>query len=118
MTTLPGVDPTVPPSGDGCLECLAGAPPGWWFHLRRCVECGHVGCCDSSPSQHARAHFGETHHRYVQSFEPGEDWFWDYRGEGYVNGPELAPPRHHPEEQPAPGPAGAVPSDWVQRLNQ
>src|SRR5207249_10874412 len=42
----------IPPSGTGCVECLAEG--GWWFHLRRCAECGHIGCCDSSPSQHAR----------------------------------------------------------------
>lgn len=46
---IPGIDPDVPPSGDGCVECLAGADPGWWFHLRRCAACGHIGCCDSSP---------------------------------------------------------------------
>lgn len=80
MTSIDGVDPTVPPSGDGCLECLSGATPGWWFHLRRCAPCGHVGCCDSSPNQHARGHFAATGHRYVQSFEPGEDWFWDFVG--------------------------------------
>jgi Zn-finger in ubiquitin-hydrolases and other protein len=118
MSALPGVDPTVPPSGDGCVECLAAAPPGWWFHLRRCAQCGHIGCCDSSPSQHARGHFGATGHRYVRSFEPGEDWFWDYQGEDYVNGPALAPPEHHPKDQPAPGPAGVVPADWMRQLHQ
>jgi hypothetical protein len=48
------VEPTVPPSGNGCVECLASG--GWWFHLRRWARCGHIGCCDSSPSQHASAH--------------------------------------------------------------
>ena len=79
MTAEPGIDPTALPSGAGCAECLGGAPPGWWFHLRRCAQCGHVGCCDSSPSHHARAHFGATGHRYMQSFEPGEEWFWDFQ---------------------------------------
>lgn len=108
-------DPTVPPSGTGCVECLA--TDGWWFHLRRCARCGHVGCCDASPSRHARQHAAEAGHSVVQSFEPGEDWFWDYVAEDYVSGPELAPPHHKPLDQPAPGPAGRVPPDWRSRLN-
>ncbi len=66
----------VPPSGDGCVECLAMG--GRWVHLRRCATCGHVGCCDSSPNKHATAHFHSSHHPIVQSFEPGEDWYWCY----------------------------------------
>ena len=54
MTTVAGIDPTVAPSGTGCSECDAAG--GWWFHLRRCAQCGHVGCCDSSPQQHASGH--------------------------------------------------------------
>jgi hypothetical protein len=108
------VDITVPPSGPGCVECLASG--GWWFHLRRCAACGHVGCCDSSPSQHARRHARETGHRLAQSYEPGEDWYWDFEEEAEYEGPELAPPRHHPLDQPVPGPAGRVPPDWEQRL--
>jgi Zn-finger in ubiquitin-hydrolases and other protein len=66
----------VAPSGDGCVECLQmGAR---WVHLRRCATCGHVGCCDSSPNKHATAHFRTIHHPLVQSFEPGEDWYWCY----------------------------------------
>ena len=65
----------VPPSGTGCVEC--DGAQGWWVHLRRCVECGHVGCCDSSPGQHATGHATSTGHPLVQSFEPGEDWFYD-----------------------------------------
>ncbi len=118
MTDIPGVNPEVPPSGTGCLECLAAAPPGWWFHLRRCAECGHVGCCDSSPSQHARAHFLDSGHRYIQSFEPGEDWYWDFATDDYVEGPQLAPPTHHPQDQPVPGPAGVVPADWMRHLHR
>lgn len=67
---------TTEASGDGCVECLASG--GTWVHLRRCVGCGHVGCCDSSPGRHATAHFGTTGHPLVQSFEPGEDWYWCY----------------------------------------
>jgi hypothetical protein len=116
MTAQADIDPTVPPSGDGCVECLATAD-GWWFHLRRCARCGHVGCCDSSPSQHARRHFESTGHRVAQSFEPEEDWFWDFEAEDEVDGPPLAPPTHHPLSQPTPGPAGRVPPDWMQRLH-
>lgn len=108
------IDPTVPPSGPGCVECEATG--GWWVHLRRCAGCGHVGCCDSSPSRHASAHFEETGHPVIASYEPGEDWFWDYvRGKG-VPGPTLAPPTAHPADQPAPGPAGRVPDDWREHL--
>jgi len=109
------IDPTVPPSGPGCLDCEAAG--GWWFHLRRCARCGHVGCCDSSPSQHASAHAYAARHPVVRSFEPGEDWFWDYVTEDYLDGPELAPPRYHPLEQPVPGPAGRVPDDWEEQLH-
>jgi hypothetical protein len=104
------IDPGAPPSGPGCVECLATG--GWWFHLRRCARCGHVGCCDSSPSQHASGHAADAGHPVVQSYEPGEDWFWDYVVQDYADGPPLAPPRHHPLDQPVPGPAGRVPPDW------
>jgi hypothetical protein len=109
------IDPTVPPSGTGCVECLQSE--GWWFHLRRCAICGHVGCCDTSPSQHATRHARQFDHVVIQSFEPGEDWFWDYRTESVVEGPPLAPPRHHPTDQPVPGPAGSVPRDWERHLH-
>ena len=109
------IDSTVPPSGPGCVECLA--TDGWWFHLRRCARCGHVGCCDSSPSQHASAHAAEARHPIVRSYEPGEDWFWDYATEQFGEGPPLAPPAHHPIDQPVPGPAGRVPPDWQDRLH-
>jgi hypothetical protein len=115
VTEIAGIDPAVPPSGKGCVECDSAG--GWWVHLRRCAQCGHVGCCDSSPSQHASKHAGETGHRLVQSFEPGETWFWDYAREQYAFGPELAPPAHHPLDQPVPGPAGRVPRNWERLLH-
>jgi hypothetical protein len=115
MSDDPAIDVTIPPSGTGCVECLAAG--GWWFHLRRCVQCGHVGCCDTSPSQHASVHSREAGHRYIQSFEPGEDWFWDFESNSYAEGPELAAPHSHPMDQPAPGPAGQVPADWEDQLN-
>jgi hypothetical protein len=83
-TEIPGVDPAVPPSGTGCEECLAGEGAGWWFHLRRCAQCGHVGCCDSSPNRHAREHFHDTLHPIIRSFEPGEDWSYCYVDEVYL----------------------------------
>jgi hypothetical protein len=110
-----GIDPAVPPSGEGCLECTESG--GWWFHLRRCAACGHVGCCDSSPAQHATAHFHATGHEFVQSYEPGESWFWSYLKQQAYDGPELAAPTHHPLGQPVPGPAGRVPADWQERLH-
>ena len=94
-----GINPASKPSGDGCVEYLA-SPKGWWFHLRRCAECGHIGCCDSSPSQHASKHAAETGHRIIASFEPGEDWFYDYKKQGMIKGAQLLPPHSHPEDQP------------------
>ncbi len=110
------IDPTVRPSGPGCAECLA-SEDGWWFHLRRCAACGHVGCCDTSPSQHASHHAEDTGHAVIRSFEPGESWFYDYAADDYVEGPQLAPPDHHPVDQPVPAPAARVPDDWESRLN-
>jgi hypothetical protein len=111
-----GIEPAVPPSGAGCVECLATG--GWWVHLRRCAQCGHVGCCDTSPSQHATEHHRSTGHPVIASFEPGETWFYDYgTGETHDGGPDLAEPTHHPVDQPAPGPAHAVPADWRRHIH-
>jgi hypothetical protein len=109
------INPSVPPSGDGCVECEATG--GWWFHLRRCAECGHIGCCDSSPSQHASAHARGKGHWIIRSFEPGEDWYYDYQSDQMAEGPPLAEPQHHPLSQPTPGPAGKVPHDWERHLH-
>ena len=114
MTTA-GIDVSVAPSGAGCVECDTAG--GWWFHLRRCAQCGHIGCCDTSPSQHATAHAKSTGHPFIQSFEPGEDWFYDYDNDEMYEGPELAAPTSHPADQPAPGPRGRVPSDWMSHLH-
>jgi len=110
-----GIDPSVPPSGTGCVECEGAG--GWWLHLRRCAECGHIGCCDSSPSQHASAHAHSSGHPIIRSFEPGENWFWNYDESDYVDGPVLAPPNSHPLDQATPGPAARVPGDWANHLN-
>lgn len=109
------IDPNVKPSGSGCVECMAS--DGWWLHLRRCAECGHIGCCDNSPNQHATKHYRSTDHPILTSYEPGEHWFYDYRTADFFEGPKLAEPSHHPDDQPAPGPAGKVPADWQARLN-
>ena len=109
------IDPTAAPSGTGCEECEHAG--GWWFHLRRCAACGHIGCCDSSPAQHASAHVHTAGHPIVASFEPGEEWFYDYRTDDFLEGPGLAPPLHHPVDQPAPGPRGRVPADWESQLH-
>jgi hypothetical protein len=116
VTTDDPIQPEIPPSGTGCVECLDGG--GWWFHLRRCAQCGHIGCCDSSPSQHATAHFKATGHPVIQSFEPGEDWYWDFATEQAGTGPALAGPDSHPAEQTVPGPADRVPDDWRTKLNR
>ena len=112
---MPDVDPSVPPSGPGCVECTAAN--GWWFHLRRCAECGHIGCCDTSPSQHATAHAGSSGHNVITSFEPGENWFFDYRSQQMLTGPALADPQSHPADQTTPGPADRVPDNWEDLLN-
>lgn len=112
-----GIDIVVPPSGTGCQECLE--TDGWWVHLRRCALCGHIGCCDSSPSRHATGHFAQTGHPFMCSFEPGEYWWWDYvKQESLESGPELAPPSARPADQPAPGPAGKVPENWRELINR
>ncbi len=62
-------------------------------------------------------HADETGHSVIRSFEPDEDWFWDYATEQELAGPKLAPPHHHPLDQPTPGPAGRVPPNWEELLN-
>ena len=66
----------VPGDVPGCEECLAQGTR--WVHLRMCQGCGHVGCCDNSPRRHATAHFRQTQHPVIRSFEPGEHWVWCY----------------------------------------
>ena len=111
-----GINTLAKASGTGCAECLATG--GWWLHLRRCVECGHIGCCDTSPNQHATKHNTMTGHPVITSFEPGERWFYDYRTRQFVTGPKLCAPHAHPLDQSAPGPAGAVPSNWQTLLHE
>ena len=72
----------VTPSAAGCEDCLREG--GTWVHLRLCLTCGHMGCCDSSPNRHASAHARATGHPIVRSAEPGEDWRWCYVDEAIV----------------------------------
>jgi CPA1 family monovalent cation:H+ antiporter len=63
-------------SAGGCTDCLREGTR--WVHLRQCTDCGHVACCDSSPRQHATAHYYASNHPVVRSYEPGEAWRWCY----------------------------------------
>ncbi|SFO43549.1 ubiquitin-hydrolase Zn-finger-containing protein [Geodermatophilus obscurus] len=79
MTTcghLDQVRDVAPDSTAGCSDCLAIGSR--WVHLRMCLSCGHVACCDSSPNRHATAHSTGTSHPVIRSMEPGEDWRWCY----------------------------------------
>lgn len=85
----------VTPSANGCEDCLRTGDS--WVHLRMCMSCGHVGCCDSSPNRHATAHWQSTSdHPIVRSFEPGEHWWWCYADNlGFeVPGADPAPSYH------------------------
>jgi uncharacterized UBP type Zn finger protein len=87
----------VTPSGPGCAECLTNGSS--WVHLRLCLSCGHVGCCDDSPNRHATAHFRATQHPVIRSYEPGEAWGWCYADEEGVRSlpafPGESPSRHY-----------------------
>lgn len=72
----------VTSSANGCEECLAMGDR--WVHLRQCLTCGHIGCCDSSKNKHASAHFRTTSHPIVKSIEPGEDWKWCYVDKTFI----------------------------------
>jgi uncharacterized UBP type Zn finger protein len=74
---------SVTPRSQGCEECLATGDT--WVHLRLCLSCGHVGCCDSSKNKHSTKHYRATSHPIVRSFEPGEDWNWCYADEREVD---------------------------------
>jgi uncharacterized UBP type Zn finger protein len=78
-THLDQIEVAPPDSYAGCEECMKiGAS---WVHLRLCLTCGKVGCCDDSPNRHATAHFHEVGHPIIRSAEPGEDWCWCYLDE-------------------------------------
>jgi hypothetical protein len=79
---LDQVHDVVPRTPNGCEECLKSG--GRWVHLRLCLACGHVGCCDNSPGKHATKHFHESKHAIIRSFERGEDWGWCYVDELFL----------------------------------
>ncbi|MGK5556405.1 UBP-type zinc finger domain-containing protein [Actinomadura kijaniata] len=86
VKNLPDAVPE-PRTPQGCEECLRDGTR--WVHLRLCLTCGHVGCCDSSPQRHATRHFHDSRqqepvHAVVRSFEPGEDWRWCFVDEAIV----------------------------------
>ena len=76
----------VTPSADGCEDCLAIGDT--WVHLRMCLICGHVGCCDSSKNRHATKHFSDTGHPIMKSVEPGDDWAFCYIDKIYFLSPK------------------------------
>ena len=82
-THLDMIRDVQPRTPEGCEECLARGDT--WVHLRLCLTCGHVGCCDSSPNRHATKHFHATLHPIVQSFEPNEDWVYCYADDVFLN---------------------------------
>ena len=77
----------LPASVDGCEDCLRMG--GKWLHLRICLTCGHVGCCDDSPNRHASAHAHATSHPIIRSLEPGEDWSWCFEDEVAMRIPQV-----------------------------
>ena len=79
------IEPTAPRT-QGCEECQKTGSE--WVHLRLCLACGHVGCCDSSPGRHATKHFHHAGHPVIASFEPGERWAWCYVDEMELPVPE------------------------------
>jgi uncharacterized UBP type Zn finger protein len=79
MVQVQDVTPRTP---EGCEECLKTNDT--WVHLRLCLTCGHVGCCDNSRNKHATKHFHATKHAIVRSFEPGEHWMWCYEDKLFI----------------------------------
>jgi uncharacterized UBP type Zn finger protein len=86
---LAGITP-VAAHAEGCEECLRIGSS--WVHLRLCLECGHVGCCDDSPHRHATQHFRNTRHPIIASYEPGERWAWCYVDEVQLPVPRKVEP--------------------------
>ena len=85
-----GLEPAPPRTPAGCEECLRAGTS--WVHLRLCLSCGHVGCCDSSPGRHATRHARHACHPVVASYEPGERWAWCYVDQTEVDLPAQAVP--------------------------
>jgi hypothetical protein len=94
-THLDQIKDVAPRTPEGCEECLAIGDT--WIHLRLCMICGHVGCCDDSKNKHATKHFHATGHPIIKSFEPQEDWGWCYIDEVMLDGSQwpINGPRAH-----------------------
>jgi len=86
------IEDVTPSSPDGCSECQKTGDR--WLHLRLCLTCGEVGCCDSSPNQHASKHASATGHAVAASYEPGEDWAWCFVDEVMLDASPLNLPSH------------------------
>ncbi len=84
----------VTPSSDGCEECLKMGDE--WVHLRLCMTCGHVGCCDDSKNKHATKHAHSTGHPIMKSFEPGEDWGYCVPDDVFFEELPFNKGSHHP----------------------
>jgi uncharacterized UBP type Zn finger protein len=89
----------LPESVAGCEDCLREG--GVWMHLRICLSCGHVGCCDSSPGRHASAHWKSNEHPLMRSIQPGEDWSFCFADDVMMRIPEITgEPRIPPSPMP------------------
>ncbi|MFD3549281.1 UBP-type zinc finger domain-containing protein [Streptomyces sp. NPDC058655] len=103
----PGAEPVRPasapagPRASGCPDCLASGQR--WVHLRACLTCGNVGCCDSSPGRHAWSHAARTGHPLARSAEKGEVWAWCYEDEVFLVPSSPGAPAQGPTEDPTEG---------------
>lgn len=86
-THISQINKDVKPNSNVCEECVKSGDT--WVHLRMCLICGKVGCCNSSINKHARAHFHESNHPIITSFEPKADWLWCYIDDKYVEDESL-----------------------------
>ena len=93
-THLDQIKEVTPSSMVGCSDCMDSG--GRWVHLRMCLMCGRVGCCDSSPSRHASKHAAAEAHPIASSFEPGEEWSWCYIDEVALLIEKIPHPHHQP----------------------
>jgi hypothetical protein len=99
-THLDEIRDVTPSSMEGCSDCMESG--GWWVHLRLCLSCGRVGCCDSSPDQHASKHAAREGHPLASSFEPGEEWTWCYVDEVALMIERIPHPHHLPYDDTDP----------------
>lgn len=96
-THLDAIRPVTPRTPEGCGECLRTGSS--WVHLRLCLSCGEVACCNDSPNRHAQQHFHATGHPIARSFEPGESWGWCWVDEVFLRPRLMAELWQGPEQQ-------------------